>query len=238
MATDDMIGHLEQELQVKGIADNTYFVFSSDNGYHMGEYRFLPGKQTAFDTDIHVPLILSGPGVKAASTSTALTSNIDFAPTFESLTGATIGSTVDGVSMTPIWHGQTPGTWPEAVLVEHHGPDNAPSDPDVQTKAGANPPSYEAIRTAIALYVRYTDGQSEYYNTTTDPTGTAQPRRRSRTHHTHRSPHRTTKLPYRHYLGRRPPMSMAHRGPARQGEAMASCSGIRPGSLGVAVFIR
>ena len=40
---------------------NTYFVFSSDNGYHMGEYRLMPGKMTAFDTDIHVPLIVTGP---------------------------------------------------------------------------------------------------------------------------------------------------------------------------------
>lgn len=169
MATDDMIGHIEQELEAKNLAKNAYFVFSSDNGYHMGEYRFLPGKQTAFDTDIHVPLIVSGPGIMAGSTTTELTSNIDFAPTFESLTGATVGAAVDGLSMATIWHGQTPTSWPKAVLVEHHGPDDAPADPDRQTKAAADPPSYEAVRTATALYVRYADGESEYYDTTTDP---------------------------------------------------------------------
>ena len=62
-AVDDMIGHLEDQLRASGAARNTYFVFSSDNGYHMGEYQLMPGKQTAFDTDIHVPLIVSGPGV-------------------------------------------------------------------------------------------------------------------------------------------------------------------------------
>ena len=169
MATDDMIGHLEQELQAKGLANNTYIVFTSDNGYHMGEYRFLPGKQTTFDTDIHVPLIVSGPGVAAGSTATDLTSNIDFAPTFESLTGAAVGATVDGLDMTPIFRGQTPAEWPQAVLVEHHGPDDNAGDPDRQTKAAADPPSYEAIRTATALYVRYTDGEAEYYDTATDP---------------------------------------------------------------------
>jgi N-acetylglucosamine-6-sulfatase len=64
LSVDDMIGHLEHELQATGLARNTYFVFSSDNGYHMGEYRLDPGKQTAFDTDIHVPLIVSGPGAR------------------------------------------------------------------------------------------------------------------------------------------------------------------------------
>ena len=63
LSVDDMIGHLEAQLRAKGLAKNTYFIFSSDNGYHMGEYRLLPGKQTAFDTDIHVPLIVTGPGV-------------------------------------------------------------------------------------------------------------------------------------------------------------------------------
>ena len=41
-----------------GIANNTYLVFSSDNGLHTGEYRLMPGKLTAFDTDIHVPLVV------------------------------------------------------------------------------------------------------------------------------------------------------------------------------------
>ena len=169
MAVDDMVGHVEQQLQAKGIAQNTYIVFSSDNGYHMGEYRLLPGKQTAFDTDVHVPLILTGPGVPAGHTSTQLTSNIDLAPTFESLGGAATGSNVDGVSLSGVWHGQQPGNWQQAVLIEHHGPNDNKGDPDAQNAAHADPPSYEAIRTADALYVRYSSGEQEYYNTTTDP---------------------------------------------------------------------
>jgi len=169
MAVDDMVGHVEQQLQAKGIAQNTYIVFSSDNGYHMGEYRLLPGKQTAFDTDVHVPLILTGPGVPAGHTSTQLTSNIDLAPTFESLGGAATGSNVDGVSLSGVWHGQQPGNWQQAVLIEHHGPNDNKGDPDAQNAAHADPPTYEAIRTADALYIRYSSGEQEYYNTTTDP---------------------------------------------------------------------
>ena len=169
LATDDLIGHLETELKAKGVADNTYFVFSSDNGYHMGEYRLLPGKQTAFDTDIHVPLIVSGPGVPAGATSSQLVSNIDLAPTFESLAGATVGSNVDGVSLSDLWHGHQPADWQQAVLIEHHGPDDTKGDPDAQSAKHADPPSYEAVRTATALYVLYADGDQEYYDTANDP---------------------------------------------------------------------
>ncbi|HVX42398.1 MAG TPA: sulfatase [Mycobacteriales bacterium] len=168
-AVDDMIGHLQDELKAKGLDKNTYFVFSSDNGYHMGEYRLAPGKQTAFDTDIHVPLVVTGPGVPAGSTSDQMTSNIDLCPTFESLGGATVPADADGQSLAGLWHGEHPSNWPRAVLVEHHGPDRAKNDPDRQSFRAANPPSYQAVRTAEALYVQYKSGEQEYYDLRHDP---------------------------------------------------------------------
>ncbi|HWG11833.1 MAG TPA: sulfatase [Streptosporangiaceae bacterium] len=169
LSVDDMIGHLEDELKAKGLARNTYFIFSSDNGYHMGEYRLLPGKQTAYDTDIHVPLIVSGPGVPGGHAATQLASNIDLAPTLESLAGLPVASTVDGHSLADVWHGESPAGWRQAILIEHHGPDDTPGDPDAQNKQHADPPSYEAVRTAGALYVKYSNGDQEYYDTATDP---------------------------------------------------------------------
>jgi len=169
LSVDDMIGRLETELRAKGLLKNTYFVFSSDNAYHMGEYRLHPGKQTAFDTDIHVPLIVTGPGVPAGTAAGQLTSNIDLCPTFEQLAGVPIPATVDGHSLAAIWHGQNPPDWAQAVLIEHHGPDDDPDDPDAQNAAEADPPSYEAIRTMTALYVRYSNGEQEYYDTAADP---------------------------------------------------------------------
>lgn len=169
MSVDDMIGSLEKELAAKGMAKNTYFVFSSDNGYHMGEYRLRPGKQTAFDTDINVPLIVHGPGVPAGRVASHLVSNIDLNPTFETLAGLTVPSTVDGHSLAALWHGQNPADWRQAILIEHHGPNDTPGDPDRQGSSSGDPPSYEAVRTATALYVRYGNGDQEYYNTVTDP---------------------------------------------------------------------
>jgi arylsulfatase A-like enzyme len=169
LSVDDMIGHLEAQLQAKGLARTTYFIFSSDNGYHMGEYRLFPGKQTAFDTDIHVPLIVTGPGVPAGRTASQLTSNIDLAPTFDTLAGFPVPASVDGHSLDALWHGQQPADWRQAILIEHHGPDDTADDPDAQNKLQGDPPSYEAVRTANALYVRYGNGDQEYYDTATDP---------------------------------------------------------------------
>jgi arylsulfatase A-like enzyme len=169
LAVNDLIARLRKTLTEKGVAGNTYFVFSSDNGYHMGENRLLPGKQTAFDTDIHVPLVVTGPGVPAGRTVDEMASNIDLAPTFESLGGARVGAHVDGISLARLWRGTRPKDWQQAVLVEHHGPDDHPGDPDRQSAPYGDPPSYEAVRTADALYVRYDNGEHEYYATARDP---------------------------------------------------------------------
>ncbi len=170
LAVDRMVGALTAELQAKGLAGNTDIVFSSDNGFHMGEYRLLPGKQTAFDTDIHVPLVMSGPGISAGATVPSLTSNIALAPTFESLAGASVDpGRTDGASLLPLLRGSPPSDWPKAVLVEHHGPDNASGDPDRQGQKKGRPPTYEAVRTADATYVAYANGDSEYYDLRTDP---------------------------------------------------------------------
>jgi N-acetylglucosamine-6-sulfatase len=169
LSVDDMVGHLEAVLRATGAARNTYFIFSSDNGYHMGEYQLSPGKQTAFDTDIHVPLIVSGPGVPAGNVISQLASNIDLAPTFETLAGLRVPARVDGHSLADLWHGRHPANWRQAILVEHHGPDNSTGDPDRQSRPSGDPPSYEAVRTATALYVRYASGEQEYYDTARDP---------------------------------------------------------------------
>jgi N-acetylglucosamine-6-sulfatase len=79
-AVDRLIGTLRAALAASGVARDTYVVFSSDNGYHMGQYRLNPGKMTAFDTDVRVPLVVAGPGVAAGTTSRAAVQNIDLAP--------------------------------------------------------------------------------------------------------------------------------------------------------------
>jgi N-acetylglucosamine-6-sulfatase len=166
-AVDKMIGDLRASLTKAGVEKDTYIVFTSDNGFHMGEHRLLQGKMTAYDTDIRVPLVVTGPGVTAGRTTNALAQNTDLCPTFEALGGAKVPATVDGRSLVPVLKGGSPTR--DGVLIEHHGPDHQAGDPDLPAPGSGNPPSYEALRTADEVYVEYADGEREYYDVRRDP---------------------------------------------------------------------
>jgi arylsulfatase A-like enzyme len=169
-AVDRMVGQVERALAATGQLDNTYIVFSSDNGFHLGEHDLRPGKQTAFDTDIRVPLVVYGPHVPGDHTVDAMTSSIDLAPTFLAIGHAQPTAEQDGTSMLSLWHGQpAPRDWQHAVLIEHHGPEKFLQDPDFQGVRSGDPPSYEAIRTENFLYVEYKTGEHEYYDLVHDP---------------------------------------------------------------------
>ncbi|MEV8509804.1 sulfatase [Actinoplanes sp. NPDC051475] len=168
-SVDRMIGNLRQTLESAGVADRTVVVFSSDNGFHLGEHRLAAGKQTAFDHDVHVPLVVAGPGVRKGVAVGATVQNIDLRPTFEELGGVLPGPAVDGRSLVPLLRGGGAAGWRKTGLIEHHGPGNALDDPDRQTPASGNPPTYTALRGPDFTYVEYEGGAREYYDRTSDP---------------------------------------------------------------------
>jgi N-acetylglucosamine-6-sulfatase len=169
-SVDDMIGQLVATLKRTGAWNNTYLVFNSDNGYHMGEHRLRPGKLTAFDTDINVPLIVVGPHVPAGKVIPSFAENIDLRPTFDQWAGTVPSEGIDGRSLVPLLNDPTaPAGWPQGILVEHHGPDGASDDPDYPAHLSGNPDSYEALRLNGELYVEYANGQREFYDLTRDP---------------------------------------------------------------------
>jgi arylsulfatase A-like enzyme len=170
-AVDRMIGELRAQLRALGVARNTNFVFNSDNGYHMGERRLIAGKQTAWDHDVRVPLVVVGPGVPPSSTTSALAANVDLRPTFQELAGARIGSHVEGRSLVGFLRGTPPPEWRTMTLVEHRGAYTEVADPDFQGRREGKPPSYVALRFPDALYVQFESARfaPEYYDLTTDP---------------------------------------------------------------------
>ena len=162
-----MLGTVEADAPRPTVSPrNTLIVFSSDNGLHEGEYRLMPGKLTAFDTDIHVPLVVDGPGITAGSHTAAMAENIDLAPTFAEIAGAPLRS--DGTSLVPLFSDQRPTAWQNAILVEHQGARGG-DGPDSQSNVSGNPPTYEALRTQTFLYVVYATGEREYYDLADDP---------------------------------------------------------------------
>jgi arylsulfatase A-like enzyme len=81
-AIDRGVRRLVDTLRSTHELSRTYFVFTSDNGYHLGQHRLPAGKKTPYDTDTHVPFLVRGPGVPAGSDVAALSGNVDIAPTF------------------------------------------------------------------------------------------------------------------------------------------------------------
>eukprot|EP01084_Bolivina_argentea_P159750 278235_1 len=85
--------------------NNTYIIYSSDHGYHLGQFRIPCEKEQIFDTDIRVPYFIVGPGIKPNSTITNIASNVDIYPTVLDLAGIDIPNNVDGKSLKMVLFG-------------------------------------------------------------------------------------------------------------------------------------
>ena len=120
-AVDRGVEQLVTTLRNAGELSRTFFVFASDNGYHLGQHRLPAGKGTPYDTDLRVPLLVRGPGIEAGTHVHAMSVNTDLAPTFLAMAGVRPPRFVDGRSMLPLARGREHGSGPDrsAFLVEH-----------------------------------------------------------------------------------------------------------------------
>lgn len=182
-SVDDMIGDLINTLRQSGKLDNTYFIFTSDNGFHIGQHRMPPGKNTAYDEDTRVPFVVRGPAVPAGRSVGKLAGNVDVAPTVADLADAKSPGFVDGRSLVPLMRAGTPKKWRQAFLVEHgHGPGTKP--PLKPPASGVlEPPEllssskrekfylapFEGLKTERYSYVQYSTGERELYDLVNDP---------------------------------------------------------------------
>jgi arylsulfatase A-like enzyme len=187
-AVDRGIARLLDTLKATGQLDDTYVVFTSDNGFHLGQFRMPSGKQTAYEFDTHVPLVVRGPGIPAGRVADQLVGNIDLAPTFAAMAGAATPDFVDGRSFLAL--AREPSAtlpWRDAYLIEHWkeidqpNRDGAPLEPGDLDQSGAatpvrtskaaltNIPEYHGVRTDRYLYVEYVTGERELYDLKDDP---------------------------------------------------------------------
>jgi N-acetylglucosamine-6-sulfatase len=154
-SVDDLVGAVVNKLSsYPGVLENTYIVFTSDNGWHLGEHRIPEEKNQPYEESHRVPLVVFGPGVQAGSTTDKLALNTDHLPTFTDLAGAQQPSYVDGRSLRPVLEGSAT-TWRTAILLEGHYFQSG--IPKVER-------DYSAIRTSTAKYVEYQGGFREAYD--------------------------------------------------------------------------
>lgn len=96
-AVDELVEGLVERLERHGLLEDTYVVYSSDNGFHIGQHRLQPGKSCGYEEDVNVPLIVRGPGVAAGyAADGVVTTHADLAPTFFDLLGIPPRADFDG----------------------------------------------------------------------------------------------------------------------------------------------
>ena len=155
---DEMVGDILKLLEDRGELDNTYVVFTTDNGLQTGQHR-LTKKSTPYEEAAGVPLVVRGPGVPAGAVRNQLVINNDFAPTFADLADTGVPGFVDGRSFAPLLEQDPPAgsDWRTAILNEQ----------DQRQKFHI--PDYEAVRTKTHAYVRWKTGERELYELQRDP---------------------------------------------------------------------
>ena len=108
---DENVGRLLDYLEQKGLADDTVVVYTSDQGFYLGEHGWFD-KRFIYEESFQMPLLISYPGTtEAGSSSEAMVSNVDFAQTFLDIAGLRQPNYMQGRSFLPILNGQVPQDW-------------------------------------------------------------------------------------------------------------------------------
>jgi arylsulfatase A-like enzyme len=118
-AVDESVGRLLKFLDDEGLSGETIVVYSSDQGFYLGEHGWFD-KRWIFEESLRAPLLVRWPGVvKPGSTTSSLVSNIDFAETFLDVAGLPIPAEMQGRSLVPILKGQTPRDWRSSFYYQY-----------------------------------------------------------------------------------------------------------------------
>lgn len=107
---DEIIADVVASLEAKGIIDDTYIIYTSDNGYHLGQHRVPGGKSLFYNEDTNIPFIVRGPNVPVGAKSILPSLHLDLAPTFLEIAGVAEEDYpvfFDGQSLLSQWHNPT-----------------------------------------------------------------------------------------------------------------------------------
>jgi arylsulfatase A-like enzyme len=157
-AVDEGVRDMVAALRRSGELANTLIIFTSDNGFLLGEHRFL-GKILPYEPSLSVPFLIRGPGVPAGVDRPRIGSTIDLAPTIIAAAGARAVLPVDGRNLLPVVrHGSS--SW--KTLLVQAGPRRAADEPYGWF--------YRGVRDSRWTYVRYLPtGEIELYDRWNDP---------------------------------------------------------------------
>ena len=158
-AVDHEIGRVLDYLDREGLAENTVVIYSSDQGWYLGEHGWFD-KRWMYEESLRMPFVIRWPGtVEAGSRNADLIQNIDFAPTFLEIAGASIPEAIQGRSIVPLLKGNRPGDWRESIYYHYY---EFPGAHSVRRHYGVRTERYKLIHF-------YRKQEWEFYDLATDP---------------------------------------------------------------------
>ena len=120
---DDNVGRLLDYLDQTGLAATTLVVYTSDQGFYMGEHGWFD-KRFMYEESFNTPLVMRMPtkydGPVAHGDITEMVQNIDYAPTFLDLAGAPVPADMHGVSLLPLLRGEHPKDWRQSIYYHYY----------------------------------------------------------------------------------------------------------------------
>ncbi len=119
-SVDDNVGDLLEYLDDSGLAENTIVVYTSDQGFYLGDHGWFD-KRFMYEESLRMPLLVRYPRqIKAASVNKDLVQNLDFGPTFLDFAGVQVPKDMQGRSMRKVLQGKTPKDWRASVYYHYH----------------------------------------------------------------------------------------------------------------------
>ncbi|MFM9965861.1 MAG: sulfatase [Planctomycetaceae bacterium] len=119
-AVDEGVGRVLKHLDDTGLAQNTVVIYSSDQGFYLGDHGWFD-KRFMYEPSLRMPLLARWPGViEPGSVNTDLVQNLDFAETFLELAGAEVPQDMQGRSLVPLLKGQTPSDWRKSIYYHYY----------------------------------------------------------------------------------------------------------------------
>ncbi|MGJ8694851.1 MAG: sulfatase family protein [Verrucomicrobiaceae bacterium] len=116
---DESVGAIMENLEDLGIADNTIVIYSSDQGFYIGDHGWFD-KRWMYEESLKMPFIVKWPGVaKPGTVNEDMVQNLDYAPTFLEATGSPIPADLQGKSLVPLLRGESP-EWRDSIYYHYY----------------------------------------------------------------------------------------------------------------------
>jgi arylsulfatase A-like enzyme len=119
-SVDDNLGRVLDYLDASGLAENTIVIYSSDQGFYLGDHGWFD-KRWMYEESLRMPLLVRWPGVVApGSENYDLVQNLDFAETFLDAAGVEIPADMQGQSLVPLLRGEKPPVWRDSIYYQYY----------------------------------------------------------------------------------------------------------------------